>query len=215
MNLTPQSESFEKLMDNISSIALLLAEAEAILIGSTSSSPDQTYALLQALEQATRELNDWRRSFKQNSVCYWAVPSTVHNPVDDTVSGKVFPFSIQFESLDIATPLILYSAAKLEVLETIQSLERTTTSQTTSNSANQESNELARFLCQSIEYCFRPEMGILGPQITCLAQWAMRRYFRQNNHERELAWCVNISNMRGPRFRSGVGLMLFGKGNDY
>jgi hypothetical protein len=215
MSPATQSESFETLMDEVSSIVPLLAEAEDVLTNNKESLAERRHSILQDLEQATGKLSEWRRSFRQGSICYWAVPSTAHNRVDDTNSGKLFPFAIKFESLDTATSLILYSAVKLEVCRTIKCLERTVRVSKTSIMEDQESHEIARFLCQSIEYCFRPEMGILGPQMTCLAQWAMRRYFSRNGCDKELAWCINISNMQGLDFRSGVNLMLFGMGSEY
>jgi hypothetical protein len=77
-------------------------------------------------------------------------------------------------------------------------------------SIQREADRLARFLCQTLEYCFRYEMGTLGAQTTCHPQWALKNYFRQIGLQRELEWCKNITYMHGNSLRSGLTLMLFG-----
>lgn len=73
-----------------------------------------------------------------------------------------------------------------------------------------ETATLARLVCQCIEFFYRDDMGILGPQSTTYSQWAIRSYFRNlPGYERELAWCLNIKNMRGPGHRCGLQLMSF------
>jgi hypothetical protein len=73
-----------------------------------------------------------------------------------------------------------------------------------------EADIVARYLCQSMEFCHRKDTGTVGPQSTCFAQWAIRSYFRTNiGYERELAWCLNIKNMRAHGSRFGIELMSF------
>lgn len=73
-------------------------------------------------------------------------------------------------------------------------------------------NELSRLICQSMEYCYRRDMGTLGAQANCHPQYVLRRYFRLVGRERELEWCRNMRNMDGPGLRRGIDMMLFGNG---
>jgi len=78
------------------------------------------------------------------------------------------------------------------------------------SSSIEEANRLSRLICQSLEYSHNLDMGMLGPQATTYPQWVVRRYFRFHpGHEREFRWCCEFKNMRGPRHRSGVEMMMF------
>jgi hypothetical protein len=77
-------------------------------------------------------------------------------------------------------------------------------------SVKQTADQLARYLCQSIEYFHRVEMGIFGLQSTCFLQWSLRKYFRNHaGHERELDWVLSIKNMGGSGFHFGIDIMTF------
>jgi hypothetical protein len=247
MCIESRAESFEGLMDLISEVPLLLEESEILLTSAKSTFSLRESTLLQSLLCVFQKLDTWqqrcRLSFAKPP--YWAVPSKLHNPSDDAFTDKLFPFALEFESLNVAMPLVLNSGVMLQVLGTVllldakigsfndQPMARDTVESRKRNpldgqktvtlasgtigqkyasvsSIKAEADRLARFLCQSIEYCHRIEMGTLGPQATCHPQWAMRRYFRQARLERELEWCKNIKNMSGPGSRCGIELMLFG-----
>jgi hypothetical protein len=75
--------------------------------------------------------------------------------------------------------------------------------------AKAEAAQLAHYLCQCMEYCFRPELGTFSAQATCTTQWALRQYYRKHGTQRELLWCHSIQAMQGPNFRSGLELMSF------
>jgi hypothetical protein len=73
-----------------------------------------------------------------------------------------------------------------------------------------DAHSLSRLICQSLEYCHKFEMGMLGPQAITYPQWILRRYFRFHaGHEREFQWCRDFKNMRGPGHRCGVEMMMF------
>jgi len=84
----------------------------------------------------------------------------------------------------------------------------------TASSIKSEADRLARFLCQSIEYCHRADMGTLGPQSTTYTQWVLRCYYRKAGLDRELEWCRNIKYMTGPNSQCGIVSMLFGEDAD-
>jgi hypothetical protein len=73
-----------------------------------------------------------------------------------------------------------------------------------------KADNIARFICQSIEYCCRQEMGTVGAQASCHPQYALRNYFQRAGLERELEWCRNIKNMAGPGLRRRIDMMMFG-----
>jgi hypothetical protein len=77
-------------------------------------------------------------------------------------------------------------------------------------SIKRKADNIARFICQSIEYCCRQEMGTVGAQASCHPQFTLRNYFQRAGFKRELDWCENIKNMAGPGLRRGIDMMMFG-----
>ncbi|KAI0427920.1 hypothetical protein F5Y09DRAFT_332959 [Xylaria sp. FL1042] len=73
-----------------------------------------------------------------------------------------------------------------------------------------EGTRMARYVCQSLEYYHRVEMGTYGGHSTTYPCWSARQYFRLHaGHEREEAWVRNIHNMKGPGTRWGLSMMTF------
>ena len=80
-----------------------------------------------------------------------------------------------------------------------------------------EADKLARYICQSVEYCFRLDMGTFGPQSITYAVWTVTQYFRQRpGCAREFSWVRNIYNMKGaPGYWTGFGnVMMKFRGSD-
>jgi hypothetical protein len=73
-----------------------------------------------------------------------------------------------------------------------------------------KADNIARFICQSIEYCCRQELGTVAAQASCHPQFTLRDYFQRAGLKRELEWCRNIKNMAGPGLRRGIDMMMFG-----
>ena len=178
------------------------------------------------------KLQDHQQRYRENldRPPYWAMPSTAHFPADESYQGKLFPFALHFQTVETSVHMVLYWAILLQVHCNIMTLHRyfsnlapSTKSQyptqpllpssegATLASISEEAEKLARYLCQSIEYCYKSANGTVGPQLTCYAQWILKQYFRQQGCERELAWCVNIKGIRGAGFHSGLELMCFGE----
>ncbi|KAF2665744.1 hypothetical protein BT63DRAFT_428692 [Microthyrium microscopicum] len=168
----------------------------------------------------------------------------LHNPSDDSYQNQLFPFTLEFESLNSAILFVLSWAVMVQALDNIillynevypagnpsikdvLNLDHQNTPATTPESTESvvaptlqldsieaiisEADKFARYLCQSIEFCHRVECGTLGPQCTYYAQFVIRRHYQQlSRYERELSWCLNIVNMRGPGSRCGINLMSF------
>lgn len=73
-----------------------------------------------------------------------------------------------------------------------------------------EGAKMARYVCQSLEYFHRIEMGTYGGHATTYPTWSARQYFRLHpGHERERSWLQNIHKMEGPGTRWGLSLMIF------
>ncbi|KAI1477455.1 hypothetical protein K445DRAFT_322768 [Daldinia sp. EC12] len=73
-----------------------------------------------------------------------------------------------------------------------------------------EGARMARFVCQSMEYFHRIEMGTYGGHATTYPSWSARQYFRLHpGHEREWLWIQNMHMMEGPNTRWGLSLMTF------
>jgi hypothetical protein len=233
MGVDTASKSLESLLDIISEVPILLEETDNII---RSGVTDTT--LLQTLLRVFERFCAWQQLYRLHSggPLYWAVPSRFHNPSDTNFAKKLFPFALEYPSLNVAIQLNFSSAVMLQVLSAVLQLldggnsdlykeldrhqfpnrhyhDDTLKAEELSWSVStikREANRLARFLCQSIEYSFRSEMGTLGAQTTCHPQWALRSYFHQVGLERELEWCRCIKGMHGPGFRHGFTLMLFG-----
>ncbi|KAF2424427.1 hypothetical protein EJ08DRAFT_416372 [Tothia fuscella] len=222
------TESFEGLMDLISDIPLLLQEAEAIGVGDRGHCPTRGILLIPLLIDAVQRLNKWQQDCVRQSPKppYQTVPSTTENPADIPFGAKLFPIALEYESLNAAMPLILNSGVMLQILGLILRLDakigfldkqeesevpyQTKQKYTSVPSITAEADRLARTLCESVEYCHRVEMRILGPQATCYTQWVTRSYFRRAKLEREVDWVNNIQNMTGLGSRCGIELMPFG-----
>ncbi|RFU35768.1 hypothetical protein B7463_g545, partial [Scytalidium lignicola] len=229
--------SLHELIGVACEVPVLLEESEMLIASSSIIVEPWRTNLFKASLAVLEKLHDRHQKYKAKTgrPLYWAMPSGVDNPADDPYDSKLFPFALQFESLESASQVVLWWAIVLQVLCSMIDLyhhffgcstpssafdqsksENLTGPQPllnsrfpTMSSVKEEADKLARFLCQSIEYCHRIENGTIGPQTTTYAQWVLKSYFRQFHYERELVWCLNIKNMRGPGFRHGIELMGF------
>jgi hypothetical protein len=230
-------KSLEYLMDVITQVPLLLQRSNEMINSKT-----VHLEHLSALLIAFRQIMTWQQWCKRSSTTplYWAVPSNIHNPADDGYPSQLFPFSIEYEGLNVAMLFVFSSAVMLQLLSAAHLL--ITTNDVLSDKINKlasteraqedqpehrehtnleseqwslflirsEADRIACFLCQSTEYCFRYEMGTVGPQAMCHPQFAMRNYFCQVGKERELEWCENIKDIDGHGVRRGIKMMMFG-----
>lgn len=235
MSTVNKQDSLSELIDVAWEVPAVLEESD-ILMASGITIPEQlrTYNFRPSLD-VIEKLQDSQQRYRDElkRPPYWAMPSTADNPADEVYNSKLFPFALHFHSIETATYLILYWAIILQVhcnilglylhffgdtifspainLSDSENLTKPLLNSrvATLTSIKEEADKLARYLCQSIEYCYRIENGTIGPQLTCYAQWILKLYFRQFHYERELVWCLNIKNMRGPGFHSGIELMCF------
>jgi hypothetical protein len=237
MSSNSQQDLFHDLLDIACEVPILLEETDK-LTASRNLMPEQRdsnhfEAYLAALEKL-HDCHEKHRA-KTGRPLYWTKPSGVDNPVDEPYNSKLFPFSLQFDSLETASHVVLWWAIILQVLCSMIDLHQhflgdSTLSPAfdqsnfealtgpepqlnsrypTMSSVKEEADKLARCICQSIEYCHKIENGTIGPHMTTYAQWVLKSYFRRFHQDRELAWCLNIKNMRGPGFRHGIELMGF------
>jgi hypothetical protein len=232
------AESFQRLMDVTSDVPPLLEEVGTIFAGLKIPSSELISNLLQNLLCTLQKLDKWQESCRRSAskTPYWAVPARMHNPSDDAFSNSLFPFALEYESLDVAMPMVLNYGVMLQILAAILQLDpflgsssdpaknfygieapesngnnsHTNNKYTSIAAIRVEANNLARLICQSMEYFLRDDMGTLGPHSTCYTQWVAKCYFGQVGLGRELEWCKNIKNMSGPGSWCGIELMLFG-----
>jgi hypothetical protein len=73
-----------------------------------------------------------------------------------------------------------------------------------------------------MEYCFHPDQGTVGAQMTCHPLWVVGSYFHKMGMARELEWCRRAKDMDmdgdGSGLRKGarrrrVELMWLGEGS--
>lgn len=73
-----------------------------------------------------------------------------------------------------------------------------------------EGTRMAHYVCQSMEYFHRIEMGTYGGHSATYQSWSARQYFRLHpGHEREWSWLQNMHKMEGPDTRWGLAMMSF------
>ncbi|KAH8646252.1 hypothetical protein BX600DRAFT_158272 [Xylariales sp. PMI_506] len=73
-----------------------------------------------------------------------------------------------------------------------------------------EGTRMARYLCQTMEYIHRVEMGTFGGHATAYPTWSARQYFLLHpGHERESKWLENIHKMEGPGTHWGLCKLKF------
>jgi hypothetical protein len=184
------------------------------------------------LIQKSQDLNNWRKIHNKGTWArsqkpvYWSVPARASNPIDNNYAEKLFPFALIFSSVAGASAWIFCSSIMLDILDTIMLLCSSNHHDNTTlphvdrclngsiessvlGTIQADAKELARLLCQSIEFCYRTENGTFGPQITCYAQATLLRYFERCGLSRELAWCRAIPRMTGPGSNFGIDLMQF------
>jgi hypothetical protein len=235
MNADDAPGSFDELISLVSELPQILEEVEIILASDQATTPSTASNLLQSLIRFYGELVRWKELFNSrlDHKGYWAVPAKLHNPSDERYSDKLYPFALEFVSLDISMLFTFGAGVMLQVLTTILQIDKHVhyfESQATAQhrtidslslneftrkfesetSIREEANNVARLVCLSVEYCLRKDMGTLGPQCLCHAQWVSRRYFYQSRLNRELDWCLNIKNLSGPDSRCGIDIMLLG-----
>jgi hypothetical protein len=235
-------ESFETLMDDVIEVPCLLEKSDE-LIRTGSTDVECLKGLFTAFKKMQTWQQCCKLS--SGKPIYWAVPSRSANPADDGFETQLFPFALEYGCLKTAMLFIFSSAVMLQILSATLSFHATNTNNqlqtppydnsqdNTPSSTNYELQEeedsgiwspsrirvegdkVARFICQSTEFCSRQEMGTVGTQAMCHPLFAMRDYFRQTGQARELEWCHNIRNMRGAGIRTGVQIMVFGDDGDF
>jgi hypothetical protein len=229
--------SLETLMDVVIEVPRLLERSD-VLIKSGFMNPEHVQDLLAAF----KKMQTWQQWCKLSSdkPLYWAIPSRSTNPADNGYETQLFPFALEYGCLNIAMLFIFSSAVMLQTLSAALSLHATNINEQlntppydefqddapgntpevddgiwTSSRIRAEADKVARFMCQSTEFCFRQEMGTVGTQAMCHPLFAMRDYFRQTKQAREFEWSQNIRNMTGPGIRTGVQMMLFGDEKEF
>jgi hypothetical protein len=235
MNAVDAHGSFDELISIVSELPQVLEEVEVILANGHKTASTVASSLLRSLLHFYDKLVGWKELFNSrlDNKGYWAVPSKLHNPSDDAYSDRLFPFALEYASLDISMLFTFGAGVMLQVLTTILQLNKHIKyfeSQSTTQyrmidsivtnesdqrydseaSIREEANQVARLVCSSVEYCLRKDMGTLGPQCLCHAQWILRRYFYQSGLKRELDWCSNMRNMSGPDSRCAIDMMALG-----
>jgi len=232
-----QHDSLHDLLDIACEVPILLEETDK-LTASLNLIPKQLNpSLFKASLSVLEKLNNCHQEHRARTgrPLYWTMPSGVDNPADEPYNSKLFPFALQFDSLETASHVVLCWAIILQVLCNMIVLHQHFFGDSTlplafdesniedppgmepllnlrfptMSSVKEEADKLARCICQSIEYCHKIENGTIGPHMTTYAQWVLKSYFRRFHQERERAWCLNIKNMRGPGFRHGIELMGF------
>ncbi|KAI0967914.1 hypothetical protein F4678DRAFT_482652 [Xylaria arbuscula] len=166
----------------------------------------------------------WRHEFLRASPTdrprYWLVPSAAKSPadIDDIgVESRIFPSHFEFESLDVGAAIIIvdhhyhmafdnfraqanYSNQSGLNISRVSLVAAATVNQKdlSINEVTSKGTDMAQYVCQSLEYFHRTEMG------------TARQYFRLHpGHKHELKWLQSIQDMNGPDTHWGLSIMTF------
>jgi hypothetical protein len=219
------------MMDPISEVPALLEETETLQKNSkTDFSLADANDLLRKYDSVLQRILIWEEGLRKpmDTPLYWATSSSLSHPAESPTSEKLFPLVLEFRSLNVAILVIFTRSVTLQIYSDVLSIHSLIESnsshaqrspQSTHSPSKDksfyktEADRLARFICQSFEYFHRVDMAMLGPQGTTFSKWLVKKYFRENlGHERELTWCLEFKNMKGPGFRCDVEMMAFTDG---
>ncbi len=205
--LNSQHDSFHDLIDIACEVPILLEEMDK-LTASPNLIPKQWKSnLFKASLVVLEKLKNCHQEHRARTgrPLYWSKPSGVDNPADEPYNSKLSPFTLQFDSLETASHVVLWWAIILQVLCSMidihehffgDSILSSTFDRSyfgeftgpepllnsrfpTMSSVKEEAEKLARCICQSIEYCHKTENGTIGPHMTTYAQWVLKSYFRR------------------------------------
>ncbi|KAF2762426.1 hypothetical protein EJ05DRAFT_533985 [Pseudovirgaria hyperparasitica] len=224
-------DPLDTLFDIASRLPRTLASASHLFSQSKPLVPSQPpkediFAVTTSLWSTLRDIYTWQDTIRSSSPTppYTAVPSRLTNPSDTRHGTPLFPFALEFRSIQIATLHVCSWGFQLHTLLIISRLSSSfhssvppagpsgSTDPLSSpflplHSVCDEADKLARLLCQSIEYCHRVEMGTFGPQTMVYSQWVLRHYFGWRGAVREAEWCAEVERMRGEGTWCGIGLL--------
>jgi hypothetical protein len=182
--------------------------------------------LLQICTDVHAELMAWEEGLKEQAKeerLYWSVPSKAHSPADDAAGGPIFPDALQFPSLCIAQLLVFYWSTLIVLYRSIQDIHKRLNRREMDDPpidpvlkeidssarlerwsdhicpSNDRISELAKNICQSLEYCSQTKNGTLGLQSRAFPRWVVHGFYSsQPDRTRELLWCSELDNMTAP-----------------
>lgn len=211
----------DKLMSLVCELPGVLANANKLFYTAYAGRAEETAAVT-ALWAGLADIRKWEAELHATSstFLYVATPSKLVNPSDSSHKTKLFPYSLEFRSLQVASYFVSSWSMQLHILITLLRLSQEVGVAETVpiqfgdllqdfDGVQNEGEKLYRSLCQSIEFSHRIEMGTFGPQIMLYAKFVMHCFIARYGSERDLEWFLNISNMSGPPTRCAIKLMTF------
>ncbi|KAI0469620.1 hypothetical protein F4859DRAFT_487242 [Xylaria cf. heliscus] len=204
----------------------------------------------QSMLAMVKSVEFWHDEFCETSPTprYWSVPSSAANPADVHLTTKVFPSSFEFESLNVAVPIVMCWAIAAQLYSNViqihglvearlghqislrdmlaqadaplldmtndpfavPDLPFAAAKDRSIEDITSEGTRMARWVCQSLEYFHRTEMGTYGGHSTTYPCWSARQYFRLHpGHKREWSWLENMHKMKSTGTRWGLSMMTF------
>lgn len=218
------TELFDQLMNIACELPGTLEEAAELFVVQETDSceEDKSKTVIVELWNVLKEIYDSQARLHANSPepLYTAVPSKFTNPADERYETKLFPFALTFRSLEILSYFVVSWAMQLQILATLLQLKHEGVIleamppdfhnlHDSFGGIRGEAERLGRYLCQSVEYCHRTEMGTAGPQTMLYSKWVMRYFLTRFGTEREVEWCQRIGCMDGMDATCGIKMMAF------
>jgi hypothetical protein len=116
-NISPRQTLYDPYIDLseiIVDLPSILEHADRLRdVSSFSNTPATASRLYESAWSLCNKFHDWHHELLSEipGLVYWPVPSSVPNPADGIAQGRVFPLSLQFESLHIAQLMLIYWSA--------------------------------------------------------------------------------------------------------
>jgi hypothetical protein len=192
-----------------------------------------SYHRITAIAAILTRIRAWEGTFQKcgNRPLYTFVSPHMHNPADDGYAETLYENVLELRSLLVARCLLICWSTTVQVIDSVvrwcngnedfkdttQDLKKicllldpcTQIGGSVLEMITAEANKYARLICQSVEYMYHTEMGLVGPQCMVYARWVVGQHYQQLGMARELSWCQNIPNMTGAESLCGIRTMTF------
>lgn len=211
----------DRLMFFVCDLPGVLGDATKLLT-TVEAHKERETAIVSFLWRVFTDISQWQAELHtlSSTFLFVAVPSKLINPSDSSYKTKLFPFALEFRSLQVSSCFVASWAIQLQILIMLLRLSQEIgiADEVPAQYSNlvedfsglhNEAEKLFRNLCQSVEFCHRVEMGTFGPQTMLYSKFIMHCFATRFGSERELHWFQNISNMYGSQTRCAIKLMAF------
>jgi hypothetical protein len=118
MSTSSEHDSFHDLIDVACEVPVHFEELDRLTSSRNTLADDEKENIFKPSLALLGRLHDRHQRYRAQigRPIYWVMPSGVDNPADDSYQSKLFPFALQFDTLETASQVVLWWAITLQVL---------------------------------------------------------------------------------------------------